>query len=238
MLIDKKGRKFLVEGKEIQTDLGVVTLEEGKETAKSHLGHTYIVLAPDIVDVYEKMPRAGSFMLKKDIGMLLAHLGIGRGDVVVDAGTGSGALALFMGNIVGSDGRVITYEKNTEFAEVARKNIEMAGLKDVVVLRVKDVLEGFDEEDESADAVTLDMNEAWKMAAEAKRVLRRGGRVGVYTLYMEHAKEVHGALLDLAFAEVRTIESLTREMEFRKQGSRPKTSRVGHSGYLTFGRKV
>ncbi|MFQ5800624.1 MAG: tRNA (adenine-N1)-methyltransferase, partial [Candidatus Hydrothermarchaeales archaeon] len=147
-------------------------------------------------------------------------------------------LALFMGNVVGSKGRVITYEKNLEFAEVAKKNIEMAGLEDAVVLRTKDVMEGFDEEDGSADAVTLDMDEAWKMAGEAKRVLKRGGRIGVYTLYVEHAKEAHGALLDQGFAEVRTIESLTRGMEFRKQGSRPKTSRVGHSGYLSFGRKV
>jgi tRNA (adenine57-N1/adenine58-N1)-methyltransferase len=191
MLIDERGRKYLVEGKEMQSDLGVVILEDGEETAKSHLGHTFAILDPDLVDIYEKMPRSGSFMLKKDIGLILANLGLGTGDIVLDAGAGSAALALFAGSAVGPTGRVITYEKNRAFAEIARKNIEMAGLEGVVVVRNKDVLDGFDEEDGSADAVTLDMHEAWKLADEAKRVLKKGGRTVIYTLYMEHARKAH-----------------------------------------------
>ena len=184
------------------------------------------------------MPRAGSFMLKKDIGLVLAHLGIGCGDMVVDAGAGSGGLSIFMGNIVGPDGSVKTYEKNPDFAEIARKNVENAGLSDIVKVKVKDVFYGFDEPNGSVDAVTLDMQEAWKMIGEAKRVLKRGGRICAYTVYVEHAKDVHNALLEKGFFDVETVEAFTREMEFRAQGSRPKTSRAGHSGYLAFGRKV
>lgn len=238
VLIDERGRKFLVEGKEFHTDRGLVKIGPGNETATSHLGHRFIVLDPDILDIYEKMPRAGSFMLKKDIGLFLAYLGLGSGDVVVDAGTGTGSLALFMGNVICCEGRVVTYEKNPEFAEVARKNVEKAGLNDLVVVKVKDALDGFDEADSSVDAVTLDMKEAWKMIDEAKRILFRGGRLAVYTPYIEHAKKVHFKLVSAGFTEIKTIESMQREIEFKSQGTRPMTSRVGHSGYLTFARKT
>jgi tRNA (adenine57-N1/adenine58-N1)-methyltransferase len=239
VLIDEKGRKFLIDGREMHTDLGLVKIEPGKGTATSHLGHRFIVLDADILDIYEKMPRTGSFILKKDIGLTLTYLALGSGDKVVDVGTGSGSLALFMGNVIGrGGGRVVTYEKNPEFAEVARKNIEMAGLNDIIEVKVKDVLDGFEELNDSVDAVTLDLNQAQKMINEAKRVLRRGGRIAVYTPYVEHAKEVHLKLSEFGFTEIKTIESIEREIEFKIQGSRPKTSRVGHSGYLTFARKT
>jgi tRNA (adenine57-N1/adenine58-N1)-methyltransferase len=221
VLIDEKGRKFLIDGREMHTDLGLVKIEPGKGTATSHLGHRFIVLDADILDIYEKMPRTGSFILKKDIGLTLTYLALGSGDKVVDVGTGSGSLALFMGNVIGrGGGRVVTYEKNPEFAEVARKNIEMAGLNDIIEVKVKDVLDGFEELNDSVDAVTLDLNQAQKMT------------------YVEHAKEVHLKLSEFGFTEIKTIESIEREIEFKIQGSRPKTSRVGHSGYLTFARKT
>jgi tRNA (adenine57-N1/adenine58-N1)-methyltransferase len=238
VLIDEKGRKFLVEGRELHTDRGLVKIEPGKGTATSHLDHKFVVLDPDILDIYEKMPRAGSFMLKKDIGLVLAYLGLGSGDIVVDAGTGSGGLALFMGNVIGNEGRVVTYEKNPEFAEVARKNIERAGLEGIIEVKVKDAFFGFDEADSSVKAVTLDMPQAWKIIDEAKRILTRGGRIAVYTPYIEHAKKVHINLVQAGFTEIKTIESLEREIEFKTQGTRPMTSRVGHSGYLTFARKT
>jgi tRNA (adenine57-N1/adenine58-N1)-methyltransferase len=238
VLIDKEGRKFLVEVGEFHTDLGVLKIEESEDNATSHLGHEFRVLDPDIVDIYEKMPRSGSFMLKKDIGFFLTYMGIGGGHNIVDAGTGSGSLAIFMGNIVRLGGGVVSYEKNPEFSDIARRNIEKAGLHGVVEIITKDVLEGFNEDDGSIDAVTLDLHEGWKLIGESKRILKVGGRIGLYTPYLEHAREVNLKLLNEGFTEILTVESITREMEFKKQGSRPKTSRVGHSGYLSFGRKI
>jgi tRNA (adenine57-N1/adenine58-N1)-methyltransferase len=201
-----------------------VEIEEGKDEVYSHLGHKFHVLQPDLVDLYEKMPRAGSFLLKKDIGLIIANLGLGKGHKVVDAGAGSGSLAM--------------YEREKRFAKIAEKNIELAGLRRVVDLKVKDVSEGFEEKDCSINAVTLDLLGASHMIGGAQRILDKGGRIGVYTPYIEHARDVHLKLVKQGFLEVKTIESIEREFEFRHQGSRPKTSRVGHSGYLSFGRKV
>ncbi len=238
ILISEKGRKFLVKGSDFHSNLGHVEIEDGAETVASHLGHRFAVLDPDIIDIYEKMPRAGSFMLKKDMALIIGCLGVGTGAVVVDAGSGSGALAIFLGNVVGESGRVSTYERNPDFSVVAEGNVETAGLSRIVTVGVCDVLEGFTEDSKSVDFVTLDLNEAWKTLEDAKRILKRGGRIAVYNPYIEHARLVHNRLVELGFKEIQTLESVIREMEFRPQGTRPKTSRVGHSGYITFARKV
>jgi len=238
ILIGEKGRKFLVKGSEFHSNHGRVEIVEGAETATSHLGHRFSVLSPDIIDIYEKMPRSGSYMLKKDIAMILGMLGVGCGAVVVDAGTGSAALAIFLGNIVGPAGHVYSYDLRPESIAIARGNIESAGLTDVVSACEGNVLDGFSKETGSVDFLTLDLSEAWEALEDGKRILKRGGRIAVYNPYIEHARLVNNCLVELGFMEIKTLESSNREIEFRAQGTRPKTSRVGHSGYLTFARKV
>jgi tRNA (adenine57-N1/adenine58-N1)-methyltransferase len=38
--------------------------------------------------------------------------------------------------------------------------------------------------------------------------------------------------------EVRTIECITREYEVKRNGTRPKTLMLGHTGYLSFARRI
>ena len=236
LLIDKKGRKHLVDGEKFQTDLGVVNLKNATgQVVKSHLGHEFYVLNPRIVDIYEKMPRSGSFILKKDLGLILAYTGIGSGDIVVDAGTGSAALALFLANIVKPSGRVYTYEVNEKFAEIARKNIEKAGLSEYIELKVKDVANGIDEKE--VDLITLDLEEPWRVFTHAKNALKQGGFIAIYTPYIEHAKRAVKALRKESFKGIKTLELLERELEFKEKGTRPKTRMLGHTAYITFARK-
>ncbi|MFQ5974843.1 MAG: tRNA (adenine-N1)-methyltransferase [Candidatus Hydrothermarchaeales archaeon] len=237
VLIDKRGIKHVIEGDTLHTNKGVVDLKEVKhgDLVETHLGHEFRVVDPRIIDLYEKMPRAGSFMLKKDIGLILAYTGLGDGDVVVDSGTGSAGLVIFLGNIVKPNGKIYTYEKNEEAAKIAERNIENAGLGEYVKVRIKDISEGINEK---ADVITLDMEGAWKAVPCAKDALRIGGFMAVYNPYIEHATKVVLALRKAGFKEIKTVECIEREMEFRKQGVRPKTRMIGHTGYLTFARKL
>jgi tRNA (adenine57-N1/adenine58-N1)-methyltransferase len=237
LLIDEKGRKYLTEEEVLHTRYGVVDLRGTKAggTLESHLGHRFSVLEPGIVDLYEKMPRAGSYLLKKDLGLILAHTGVGTGQVVVDAGTGSGAMAMFLGNIVRPTGRVHTYEIREEFAKIARGNIERAGLSEYVEVTNRDIAQGIDVQ---ADLVTLDLDEPWRIVPVAYRALKPGGFIAVYTPYMEQARRTRESLKEAGFGAMETVELIQREMEFKVQGTRPRTTKVGHTGYLTFARKI
>ena len=55
---------------------------------------------------------------------------------VLEIGTLGGYSTIWLGRALPADGRLITLEASSEYAEVARGNIERAGLGDVVELRV------------------------------------------------------------------------------------------------------
>ncbi len=235
LLIDRRGNKRLCGGDIVHTDLGVVDLTTTVNgRVKSHLGHEFCVLEPRVLDIYEKMPRAGSLILKKDLGAIIANTGVGTGDIVVDAGAGSGGTAIILGWLVMPTGKVYTYEKREKHAEIARKNIALAGLSDYVEVKLQDIEEGIEE---NPDVITLDLPEPWKVAQNAHEVLKRGGSIAVYNPYVEQARKGHLALREAGFREVRTIEILEREIEVKAVGTRPKTRMLGHTAYITFGRK-
>ena len=40
------------------------------------------------------------------------------------------------------------------------------------------------------------------------------------------------------FSNLKSLECMVREIEVKDKGVRPKTRMTGHTGYLTFGRKI
>jgi predicted O-methyltransferase YrrM len=60
---------------------------------------------------------------------------------VLEFGTLGGYSTIWLGRALPADGRLITLEASPEYAEVARGSIELAGLKDVVDLRVGPALD-------------------------------------------------------------------------------------------------
>jgi len=166
-------------------------------------------------------------MMPQDIGVILAHTGLNKDDVVLDAGTGSGITAIFLGAIAK---KVITYEINPEFAQNAVKNIEQAGLKnvDVVVGNVLDI-----STEDRFDVVTLDLFEARKAVEVLSELVIPGGFIVSYSPFYEQALEVRKSLKNLSY--VKTFEIIEREIEVSKRGTRPST-RVGHTGFISIGR--
>ena len=239
LLIDKRGKKYLLreDVEEFHTSLGVVKLSGAKPGAKlhSHLGHEFYLLEPSLVDYYDKLPRAGSIILKKEIGPIIAYTGIGSGSRVVEAGTGTGALAIYLANIVGEKGKVYTYEIREDHLEVAKKNFKLAGVEDRIVAKLADVRQGIEERD--VDVVIFDMPDPWNAMQHAYEALRHGGFVVVYNPYIEQIRKAYLAMQEADFKDKRVIEVLEREIEVRKVGTRPKTRMLGHTGYLAFGRK-
>jgi tRNA (adenine57-N1/adenine58-N1)-methyltransferase len=239
LLIDKRGKKYLLreDVEEFHTSLGVVKLRDAKpgDKLRSHLGHEFYLLEPTVVDYYDKLPRAGSIVLKKEIGPIIAYTGIGSGSHVVEAGTGTGALAIYLAHVVGSEGKVYTYEIREDHLEIARKNFAKAGVEDRIEAKLADVRQGIEERD--VDVVVFDMPDPWLAIPHAYEALRHGGFIAVYNPYIEQIRKAYLAMQEANFKDKRVIEILEREIEVKKVGTRPKTRMLGHTGYLAFGRK-
>ena len=241
MILDERGKKYILKpGEEFQSDLGIIkadVLDEAEigDEVKSHLDHTFKIVKPNINDFIDLMDRRCSILIKKDIGQVLAHTGLGAGSRVVDAGTGAGAIALNFGNVVGFEGQVYTYEIRQDFAEVAKKNIDKFGITNIEV-KNQNIKDGIGETE--IDLIFLDLPKPFEIFEDVWDSLNVGGWLAVYAPYIDQAETSYRVAKKLGFYDIEIVEILERGLEVRQQGVRPKTRMVGHSGYLMFARKL
>ncbi|WP_394348182.1 methyltransferase domain-containing protein [Salinadaptatus halalkaliphilus] len=240
VLLVRGDREFLVQpGEEMGTDLGVLEVPadvEPGETIETHLEEAFDVRRLRGPDLFHHFERTGAPMVPRDIGLVIGETGISRGDRVLDAGTGTGVLSALMARAGAS---VVTYERNDEFADVARENMKLGGVADAVDVRTGDLTAEIERlEASSFDVLTLDTGDAAAVVEHAPDVLVDGGFLAVYSPFIESTREVVEAAREAALSNVRTRETIQREMQFDDRGSRPSTAPVGHTGYLTIARNV
>jgi tRNA (adenine57-N1/adenine58-N1)-methyltransferase len=230
-------REYLREpGEELQTDLGVLDVPADVrpgDTLETHLGDEFQVRRLRGPDLFNHLKRTGAPMVPRDVGRIVGEVGVEAQDRVLDAGTGTGVLAAYLGRI-GAD--VLTFERDPEFADVARENMETADVADCVDVRTGDVTETVGDLDRF-DVITLDTEDAPAVVERAPDLLVRGGFLVVYSPFVEDTRAVAMTAREVGLANVRTIETIDREMDFDERGSRPSTSPVGHTGYLTIARR-
>ncbi|QLG62084.1 methyltransferase domain-containing protein [Halorarum salinum] len=224
-------------GEELQTDLGVLTVPDDPapgETIETHLGETFRVRSLRGPDLFAHFERTGAPMMPRDVGLVIGHTGAQSGDLVLDAGTGTGVLAAYLGRL-GAD--VTTYERDPEFAEVARGNMALAGVGERVEVRTGDVVEELDGFAGGAfDLLTLDTGDAAAVVERAPDLLASGGYCAVYAPFVEDARRAEETAREAGLLDVETLETIQRELHVDERGTRPSTAGVGHTGYLTFGR--
>lgn len=234
-----KVREFIVKvsDDQLHTDFGIIDLSsiENKtpgETVCSHRGQEFTIHRPKMPDFFRHAKRTGAPMMPKDIGMIIAYTGLSKSDVVLDAGTGSGILAMYLGSVAK---RVVSYEIREDFIKVAEQNVSNAGL-DNVELRCGDIAGEILKIDEKFDVITLDTQNTRDVIPNVKRVLHPGGFLATYSPFFEQTKEIRDAISDAGFCEVMTMECTEREISFSSRGTRPSTVKVGHTGFITIAR--
>lgn len=175
-------------------------------------------------------------MLPKDAGLIAAFTGVGAGDRCVDIGAGSAWLAIFLGNIVGKEGKVYSYECREDFAGLAERNVKKAGLEKVIDVVRKDASQGIEQRD--VDLVTFDCADSDKLLPQAFDALRKGGACAGYFPHVEQVKQFVFAAGDAGFAVERVIEGIVRDWLVRDRGCRPENTGLTHTGFLVFLRKL
>lgn len=239
LLLSKRAKYVVVDSNsDFHCKEGVISAKELKKArvgqrVSTHLGAQFSVAKPSLLDLFEKMRRVPQVMLPKDLALILAYTGARPGSLVVDAGTGSGFAAIFLAHYL-KPCRVVTYEKELKFVEVAEHNVRLAGLQRYIQIKHEDIKKGIGERE--VDLITLDMAGAEEVVEHAFNALRTGGWLVVYSPIVEQVIEVRKRIDKLEFCEVKTVEGLVREWQ-HEYYTRPKSIGLLHTGWLTFARK-
>ncbi|MFE6509951.1 tRNA (adenine-N1)-methyltransferase [Nocardioides sp. NPDC057767] len=252
-LTDTKGRRHnfeLVAGKRFFSNKGHIDHDEliGREegfTVTASTGGEYLVFRPLLSEFVVSMPRGAAVVYPKDAAQIVAMADIFPGASVVEAGVGSGALTCSLLRAVGPYGKVTSFERREEFAEVARKNVDQffgtpAGESHPNwSLNLGDLQEELPRQQIRCDRLILDMLAPWECIDAAAESLYPGGMVCAYVATTTQlSRFVETVRAHGGFTEPQAWESLVRDWHVEGLAVRPGHKMIGHTAFLVTARKL
>jgi tRNA (adenine57-N1/adenine58-N1)-methyltransferase len=246
-LTDPKGRLHTVvlqPGKLFHTHRGAIAHDdligapEGSVVfSTSNTG--YLAFRPLLADFVLSMPRGAQVIYPKDAAQIVGFGDIGPGMRVLEAGAGSGALACSLLRAVGSEGRLTSYERREEFAEVARTNVA-AFFGEAPAnweLRLGDLADH--PAAEVVDRAVLDMLEPWAVLPTVAAALRPGGvLVGYVATTTQLSTYVEALREQGVWTEPHAWETLLRPWHAVGLAVRPEHRMVAHTAFLVTARRL
>ena len=206
-------------------------------------GIEYLALKPLLTDYVLSMPRGAAIVYPKDAAQIVVEGDIFPGAVVIEAGVGSGALSSYLLRAIGSDGRLVSFEKREEFAQIAQGNVaNLLGVKPEnweVVLgelqqKLPDSLPAA-----SADRAVLDMLAPWDCVDAVAQALKPGGLVIVYVATVTQLSRTMEAIRDHGgFTDPSAWESMVRSWHIEGLAVRPDHRMIAHTGFLMSARRL
>jgi len=243
-LVGLRHKHFIINleaGAMFQTHRGVLMHDDliGKPWGTqvfSHLGAPFYLLQPSLADLLTNISRTTQILYPKDIGFILVTMGVGPGQKVIEAGTGSGSMTTALAYAVGNEGRVISYEVKEDMQNLARKNLTRYGLASRVDFKLRNIESGFDEND--ADSFFLDVPNPYDYLSQVRSALKPGGFFCCLIPTFNQVEKTLNALRQNNFAFVEVCEILLRYFKPEPNRFRPTDRMVAHTGFLIFGRRI
>ncbi len=243
-LVGLRHKHFIINlkaGAKFETHRGIILHDEliGKPWGTqvfSHMGSPFFLLQPSLADLLIDIPRTTQILYPKDIGFILVTMGVGPGQKVMEAGTGSGSMTTALAYAVGPQGQVVSYEVKEDVQNLARKNLTRYGLDSRVDFKLRNIEQGFDETD--ADAFFLDVPNPYDYTFQVRNALKPGGHLCCLIPTFNQVEKTLYSLRQSNFAFVEVCEVLLRYYKAEPARLRPTDRMVAHTGFLVFGRRI
>ena len=185
-----------------------------------------------MTDIQSNLFRGPQIISPKDIAWLLYSSNLKSGDIVVEAGGGSGALTVALAQTVFPEGKVFTFEKNKKHVKIIRKNLDMSPYSNLVTLNYNELKN--DTEIVSCNCVILDLPDPHRIVDWAAKSLELGGKL---LCYVPTINQVEKLLISLeTWSQIEVSESIHRTWQSRSKAIRPDTNLLGHTGFIVSAR--
>jgi tRNA (adenine57-N1/adenine58-N1)-methyltransferase catalytic subunit len=228
LLVDRKGRHHLVRLK--------IGREEGT-LVQTRLGRPARAFRPRMQDYLLQMPRASAVVYPKDVAFVLMWGDIFPGARVLEAGVGSGGVALALLRAIGPSGTLVTYDRRADMIAHAAKNVAVfLGETPNWTMRQRDIADGI--ADGPFDRIVFDLPDPGAAASVAAEALVPGGVVSWFVPNVTQIRDsVEAYAASGTFSEIETYETIFRPWEFNGPTARPIRRMIGHTGFLGVARK-
>jgi len=203
-------------------------------------GMRYQAFTPLYPDFVLGMPRGATIIYPKDSALIIGYGDIQRGQKVIEAGAGSGALSIAILKTLSGLGTLVSFEGREDFARIAAKNVtsffgEVPKEWNLVLSRLEDADPNLLQD---ADRFILDMLAPWDHIERAAQSLKPGGLLIVYVATTTQLSRVAETIKESgAFTEPESFETLLRNWHHEGLAVRPSHAMNGHTGFLTFARR-
>ena len=250
-LSDPKGRLHTITlepGREFHTHRGFLRHDDligapDGSVVTNTAGLDYLALRPLLSDYVMSMPRGAAVVYPKDSGQIVQMADIFPGATVVEAGVGSGALSMSLLRAIGDEGRLLSFERRADFAEIAMGNGRafFGGDHPAWTVTVGDLVETLPTvaPPGSVDRVVLDMLAPWECLDAVGEALAPGGVLICYVATTTQLSRVaEGMRAHGGWTEPSAWESIVRGRHLEGLAVRPQHRMHGHTGFLISTRRL
>ncbi|KQQ95249.1 SAM-dependent methyltransferase [Leifsonia sp. Leaf325] len=238
----------LESGKDFHSHRGILPHDDiiglpDASVVTNNAGVEHLALRPLLADFVMSMPRGAAIIYPKDAAQILALADIFPGATVVEAGVGSGALSLWLLRAIGPAGRLASFERREEFADVARGNAEtfLGYEPENWSITLGDLAEELPRqvETDGADRVVLDMLAPWECLPAVSDALKPGGVLLCYVATVTQLSRVAEAIRATGeYTNPQSSETMVRGWHVEGLAVRPDHRMIGHTGFLLTARRL
>ena len=230
----------LKDDQEFVSQNGVIKFNDIRElpsTVTSSKNHEYYVYIPSFDEFILLMKRGPQIIYPKDIGAILIAGNISKNSNILEIGTGSGALTLYLNLILDIKSRFFTLDENEKNQRRAQKTIErfvasskINNLVDVNYINSKLSAFAFNDLADKVDTIITDIPEPWEFFL--KNQIKQNLNWVSYLPSISQVEKIVTKLRENNFVNIKITETLNREWIVDKKIVRPKNEMVGHTGFV------
>ena len=234
----------LKDDQEFVSQNGVIKFNDIRElpsivtSSKNHEYHVYI---PSFDEFILLMKRGPQIIYPKDIGSILIAGNINKDSNILEIGTGSGALTLYLNLILDKKSQLFTLDENEKNQRRAQKTIERyltsSKINNVVnVNYINTKLSSFSFKDlaDKVDTIITDIPEPWEFFL--KNQIEKDLNWVSYLPSISQVEKIVTNLRENNFLNIKITETLNREWIIDRKIVRPKNEMVGHTGFVVSAR--